>query len=73
MAFHGFLNKIKYLLLGHHQDDLFENFLIRILRGSGLNGLISLNKHSNDKNNNTKILRPLLDISKKDLFYMIYF
>ena len=63
-------NKIKYLLLGHHQDDLFENFLIRILRGSGLNGLISLNKHSNDKDNNTKILRPLLDLEKKDLTYL---
>ena len=63
-------NKIKYLLLGHHLDDLFENFLIRILRGSGLNGLISLNKHSNDKDNNTKILRPLLDLEKKDLTYL---
>ena len=36
--------KIKNILLGHHQDDLFENFFIRILRGSGLKGLISLNK-----------------------------
>ena len=33
--------KIKNILLGHHLDDLFENFFIRILRGSGLNGLIS--------------------------------
>ena len=63
-------NKIKYLLLGHHLDDLFENFLIRILRGSGLNGLISLNKYSNYKDNNTKILRPLLDFEKKDLTYL---
>ena len=36
--------KIKNILLGHHLDDLFENFFIRILRGSGLNGLISLDK-----------------------------
>ena len=34
--------KLKNILLGHHLDDLFENFFIRILRGSGLNGLISL-------------------------------
>ena len=34
--------KIKNILLGHHLDDLFENFFIRILRGSGLNGLVSI-------------------------------
>ena len=28
--------KIKNIILGHHQDDLFENFFIRLLRGSGL-------------------------------------
>ena len=32
------------IILGHHQDDLVENFFIRMLRGSGLKGLISLNK-----------------------------
>ena len=36
--------KIKNILLGHHQDDLLENFFIRLLRGSGLKGLISLDK-----------------------------
>ena len=35
---------IKDILLGHHQDDLFENFFIRMLRGSGLKGLVSLIK-----------------------------
>ena len=33
-------SKIKNILLGHHQDDLLENFFIRLLRGSGLKGLI---------------------------------
>ena len=37
-------NRIQNILLGHHLDDLFENFFIRILRGSGLKGLISLDK-----------------------------
>jgi len=32
--------KLNNILLGHHQDDLFENFFIRILRGSGMKGLI---------------------------------
>ena len=36
--------KIRNILLGHHQDDLFENFFIRLLRGSGLKGLVSLDK-----------------------------
>ena len=29
-------NRIQNILLGHQLDDLFENFFIRILRGSGL-------------------------------------
>jgi len=60
-------NKIKNILLGHHLDDLFENFLIRILRGSGLNGLVSLSKTTKYKKNHIKVLRPLLDLEKKKL------
>ena len=63
-------NNIKSVLFGHHLDDLFENFFIRILRGSGLNGLISLNKNIKYKNENIEILRPLLDLQKKDLIYL---
>jgi len=60
--------KINNILLGHHQDDLFENFFIRILRGSGLKGLISLDKKSTIDNKN--LLRPLLDHKKKDLIFL---
>ena len=60
--------RINNILLGHHQDDLLENFLIRMLRGSGLKGLISLNKKT--KNDNVNLLRPLLDIKKKDLLFL---
>jgi len=63
-------NNIKHLLLGHHINDLFENFLIRIVRGSGLNGLISLSKNTKYKNQNLNIVRPLLNIEKKDLLYI---
>ena len=35
------INKIQLLLTGHHIEDVYENFLIRLLRGSGLKGLIS--------------------------------
>ena len=60
-------NDIKHLLLGHHINDLFENFFIRLVRGSGLKGLISFDKNTNYKDNNLNILRPLLDLEKNDL------
>tara|TARA_Y100000996_G_scaffold396925_1_gene363479 strand:+ start:994 stop:2022 length:1029 start_codon:yes stop_codon:yes gene_type:complete len=60
--------KVNSLLLGHHLDDLFENFFIRLLRGSGLRGLVSLSEQS--KNNQIRILRPLINIEKKDLQYV---
>ena len=59
---------IKNILLGHHQDDLFENFFIRMLRGSGLKGLISLDFKS--EINNKKLLRPLLNQKKDDLVFI---
>ena len=60
--------KIKNILIGHHQDDLFENFFIRMLRGSGLKGLISLDKKN--KIGNKNLLRPLLDEKKEDLAFI---
>ena len=60
--------KLNNILLGHHQNDLFENFFIRILRGSGLKGLISLsNKTMINKKN---LFRPLLDQKKEDLIFL---
>ena len=60
-------NKIPFLLLGHHSDDLYENFLLRILRGSGLKGMVSMDKVSKSNIDNITIIRPLLDIKKSDL------
>ncbi len=60
--------KIKNILLGHHQDDLLENFFLRILRGSGLKGLVSLDKKSIDNHKN--LLRPLLFQKKEDLIFI---
>ena len=57
--------KIKNILLGHHKDDLIENFFIRFLRGSGLNGLISFDQKSIHQSIN--LIRPLIKFSKKDL------
>ena len=61
---------IKYLLLGHHINDLFENFFIRLVRGSGLKGLISFSKNTKYKDQNLNIVRPLLDLEKDELLYI---
>ena len=60
--------QIKHILLGHHQGDLFENFFIRILRGSGLKGLISLGEKTTL--NDVSILRPLINQKKEDLVFI---
>jgi len=60
--------KINNILLGHQQDDLLENFFIRILRGSGLKGLISFDKKTQVDNKN--LLRPLLFHKKEDLIFL---
>jgi len=63
-------NNIEYLLLGHHLNDLFENFLIRMVRGSGLNGLVSFNKNTKFRDQKLNIVRPLLNLEKKDLLFI---
>ena len=50
-------------------DDLYENFIIRLLRGSGLKGLVSFNQIKSNYNNKLKILRPLIIHKKTDLQY----
>ncbi len=60
--------KINNILVGHHLDDLLENFFIRILRGSGLNGLVSLDQKS--KIGNKNLLRPLLNEKKENLIFL---
>ena len=60
--------KIKNILIGHHLDDLFENFFIRILRGSGLKGLISLGRET--QINDINLIRPLINLDKNDLVYI---
>ena len=63
-------NNIKYLLIGHHIDDLYENFFIRLLRGSGLKGLTSFGKIAEEKNKNISILRPLINLEKNELIFI---
>jgi tRNA(Ile)-lysidine synthase len=60
--------KIDNILLGHHRNDLIENFFIRMLRGSGLKGLVSLDKKV--KLGKKNLLRPLMDYKKDDLIFV---
>jgi len=58
--------KIKFIMTGHHRDDQIETFLIRLSRGSGIQGLSSMSKISS-LSKTTKLFRPLLDEKKEDL------
>ena len=55
----------KYLLLAHHGDDLIESILMRITRGSTLEGYLGFKKENCYEN--MVILRPLIFYSKKDI------
>lgn len=58
-------NNIKLVFLGHQLNDLAENFLIRLFRGSGIDGLAAISEITDFKN--IKLIRPLLDFSKDEL------
>ena len=65
-------NNLKFILTGHNKNDLYENFFIRLLRGSGLRGLSSFYSVSSNPNFKKPItvLRPLLSIDKNDLSFI---
>ena len=63
--------KISNLVLGHHIDDVIENFFLRMARGSGLKGLVSLG--TNTQIENINLIRPLIKFEKKDLLFLSQF
>lgn len=56
---------IKTLFLGHHQDDQAETFLMRLTKGSGLDGLSSMQELK--ELHSVLLARPLLHHPKSDL------
>ncbi len=58
-------NNIKHLFIGHHEQDQAENFLIRLFRGSGIDGLSAMDYVS--KFWDMEIIRPLLNFKKEEL------
>ena len=59
---------IKHLVTAHHGDDQIENFFIRLIRGSGLSGLSSMEVNAK-YSNKLKIIRPFLNLEKSELKY----
>ncbi|MFC1644833.1 tRNA lysidine(34) synthetase TilS [Patescibacteria group bacterium] len=62
-----FFNKLKkehgfdLIAVAHNQDDQAETILMRLLRGSGLQGLSAIQPKNND------IIRPLLETSRQEI------
>ena len=66
-------NNIKVIITGHHQDDLYETFFSRLIRGSGTEGLSSfagIEKKFYFKGKTVTVARPLLTITKQSLIYI---
>ncbi len=60
---------IKNLLVAHHREDQIETFLIRLSRGSGVQGLSAMSDIY-PTGRGIKILRPFLNTKKIDLIYV---
>ncbi|MBF96773.1 MAG: tRNA(Ile)-lysidine synthase [Alphaproteobacteria bacterium MarineAlpha9_Bin4] len=68
LAISNFCKKenIEILLLGHHADDLVETFIMRVFKKSRIDGLCPM--IPNRKLFDINLVRPLLRISKKDIY-----
>jgi len=62
-------NKAQSLLTAHHQDDQIETFLIRLSRGSGVEGLSSMSETTKLKHG-VNLIRPFLEFEKIQLNYI---
>ena len=56
---------IDTIFLGHTEDDQLETLLMRLARGSGIDGLTAMARA--DWRDGTRVIRPLLDLSRADL------
>jgi tRNA(Ile)-lysidine synthase len=57
--------KLSVVLLGHTLDDNAETVIIKLIRGSGIDGLAGIEKSKNI--NGLNIYRPLINIPREDL------
>lgn len=61
-AFKRFGNKI---IVAHHRKDQHETFFLKLMRGSGIRGLVCMGYQST--NNGLEIYRPMLDVTKVEI------
>ena len=59
------MNALSAVMLGHSSDDLAETFVMRLARGSGVDGLSAMAKRFEHRNE--IFLRPLLGLSREEL------
>ena len=57
-------NSFSFTLLAHHADDNIETLMMNFFRGTGLQGLTAMPEENNE---DKFILRPLLDVRRKDI------
>ncbi len=60
--------KIPSIAVAHHADDQVELFFLRLLRGSGGEGLAGMKwRNASSENPKIELVRPLLGVAKEDL------
>ena len=67
--FTNYLKKDEQILLGHHSDDVAETFLLRLFRGTGLDGLESLSVKR--KVGEGYLVRPLINLPKENILIFL--
>ncbi len=63
--FSKYLNNEEQILTAHHMNDVTETIFLRLLRGTGIDGLSGLKKSR--KLGKGLLIRPFLEISKKEI------
>ena len=64
-VFESYVQHDDVLVLGHHQDDQVETFMMRLMRGSGLTGLTAMEDERPLKSG--LLVRPLLSFSRQQI------
>jgi tRNA(Ile)-lysidine synthase len=64
-VFTKYLKEGDQILLGHHSNDVAETFLLRLFRGTGVDGLESLNVKRGVGDG--YLVRPLFNLTKEDI------